>query len=169
SSVVILGLCALWLGERLQLPQLRVADPMAALAVAGFVVSISARLGRRTIDALLDAAPQGLRGRVIEAVRGVEGVVTCSRVRIRNAGSKFFVDANITVKRTTPFDHVPAILSAVRARIGEILPDADIMIHTEPQAPRNEDSLFEKVKWIARRSNLSVHDLLVQEVDHQLN
>ena len=167
SSVVIVGLFALWLGERLQLPRLRIADPLAALAVAGFVVSISARLGRRTIDALLDAAPKGLRGRISEAVRGVDGVVACDRVRIRHAGSKFFVDANITVERATPFDHIPAILVAVRARIGEILPDADIMIHSEPEAPR-EENLFEKVKWIARKSNLSVHDLLVHEMDRQL-
>jgi len=167
SSVVILGLIALWLGDRFRIPQLRVADPMAALAVAGLTVWISAKLGRRTIDALLDAAPRGLQGRISEAVRSVDGVVACERVRIRNAGSKFFVDANIAVERTTPFDHVPAILSAVRARIGEILPDADVMIDTEPEAP-SEDNLFEKVKWVARRSNLAVHDLLVHEVDRQL-
>lgn len=167
SSVVIAGLVALWIGERLRIPQLRVADPVAALAVACFVVWISVRLGRRTIDALLDAAPIGLRAQVIEAVRSVDGVVSCERARIRHAGSKFFVDANIAVERTTPFDHVPAIISAVRTRIGEVLPNADIMIHTEPQAP-HEDNLFEKVKWVARRSNLAVHDLLVHEVDGQL-
>jgi cation diffusion facilitator family transporter len=167
SSVVIVGLAMLWLGQQLQLPQLRMGDPLAALAVAGFVISISAKLGRRTIDALLDAAPQGLRARIIEAVRAVKGVVACDRVRLRRAGSKFFVDVNITVERTTPFDHLPAIVSAVRARIGEILPDADIMIHSEPQAPGDEN-LFEKVQWIARRSNLSVHDLLVHEMDRQL-
>ncbi|MGH9660596.1 MAG: cation diffusion facilitator family transporter, partial [Bryobacteraceae bacterium] len=167
ARVVLIGLGAVWLGNRIALPQLRAADPIAAIAVAGFVLYQIARLGRETIDALLDAAPVGLRGRVLDEVRQVEGVVACERVRVRHAGSKFFVDLNLALERTIPFDHVPAILEAVRARIGAILPDADIMIHTEPRAP-GEGDLFEKVKWIARRNNLAVHDLLAHEVDGQL-
>ncbi|MBI1956415.1 MAG: cation-efflux pump [Acidobacteria bacterium] len=167
ALVVLMGLGTLWIGDRFHLPGLRVADSIAALAVAGFILYHSARLGRQAIDALLDAAPQGLRGRILEAVRQVDGVVACEQVRVRNAGSKFFVDMKLAVERTTPFDHVPAILDAVRDRIGKILPDVDIVIHTEPQAPR-EDNLFEKVKWIAGRNNLSVHDLLVHEVDGHL-
>ena len=167
ALVVLVGLTAVWLGERLAFSPLRAADPIAALSVAGFVLYHSAKLGRQTIDALLDAAPSGLRARILERVKKVEGVVSCERVRVRHAGNKFFVDAKIAVERTIPFDHVPAIVDAVRARIEEILPGADIMIHPEPQAPR-EENLFEKVKWIARRNNLAVHDLLAHEVDGEL-
>jgi cation diffusion facilitator family transporter len=167
ALVVLLGLGLLWLGERTQVPALRVADPIAALVVVGFVVYHSARLGRKTMDALLDAAPEGLAKRIIEVVEEVQGVVACERARVRYAGSKSFVDLKIAVERTTPFDHIPAILSDVRARVGQILPDADIVIHTEPHAP-GEESLFEKVKWIARRNNLAVHDLLVHEVEGHL-
>ena len=167
GRVVLIGLGSVWAANQLALPQLRAADPIAALAVAGFVLYQSARLGRQTVDALLDAAPGGLRGRIMDQVRKVPGVVHCERVRVRHAGSKFFVDLNLAVERAIPFDHVPAVLDAVRARISEVLPDADIMIHTEPQPPREGD-LFEKVKWIARRKNLAVHDLLVHEVDGRL-
>jgi divalent metal cation (Fe/Co/Zn/Cd) transporter len=165
--VVLIGLGSVWAANWLALPQLRAADPIAALAVAGFVLYQSARLGRQTVDALLDAAPVGLRGRIVEQVRQVPGVVACERVRVRHAGSKFFVDLNLALERAIPFDNVPEVLEAVRARIGEILPDADIMIHTEPRPPREGD-LFEQVKWIARRNNLAVHDLLAHEVDGQL-
>jgi cation diffusion facilitator family transporter len=167
ARVVLIGLGAVWMGNRIALPQLRAADPIAAIAVAGFVLYLSARLGRETIDALLDAAPVGLRGRILDEIRQVAGVVACERVRVRHAGSKFFVDLNLALERTIPFDHVPAILEAVRARIGAMLPDADVMIHTEPRAP-GEGDLFEKVKWIARRNNLAVHDLLAHEVDGEL-
>ena len=166
ARVVLIGLGSVWAANRLALPQLRAADPIAALAVAGFVLYQSARLGRQTVDALLDAAPAGLRGRILNEVREVPGVV-CERVRVRHAGSKFFVDLNLALERAIPFDHVPEVLEAVRARIGEILPDADIMIHTEPRPPREGD-LFEQVKWIARRNNLAVHDLIAHEVDGQL-
>jgi cation diffusion facilitator family transporter len=167
ALVVLFGLGLLWLGERTQAPAWRVADPIAALVVVGFVLYHSARLGLTTVDALLDAAPRGMQQRVFDAVQQAQGVVACERVRVRRAGSKFFVDLKIAVARTIPFDHVPAILTAVRQRVWAILPDSDIVIHTEPHAAVEED-LFEKLKWIARRSNLAVHDLLVHEVDGQL-
>src|SRR4051812_5914269 len=56
SGVVVLGLLLVLLGRRYQVGWLRDADPLAALMVAGLVVSVSWRLARRTIDALLDAA-----------------------------------------------------------------------------------------------------------------
>ena len=167
AAVVLFGLLLLLVGERWSLSALRVADPIAALIVVGFVVYHSALLGLKTVDALLDAAPAGLPARIAEIVNGVDGVVACERVRVRYAGNMFFVDLKIAVDRRTVFDHVPAILHSVRSRVAAILPGADIMIHTEPHLPK-EENLFEKVKGIARRSNLAVHDLLVHEVEGQL-
>jgi cation diffusion facilitator family transporter len=167
ALVVLFGLGMIWVGERWQVPALRHADPFAALIVVGFVVYHSALLGRRTMDALLDAAPEGVSGRIAERVAQLQGVVACDRVRLRRAGNRYFVDLKITVARTIPFDHVPAILQAVRDRVGELLPKADIVIHTEPEAPQGED-LFERVKWIASRNNLAVHDLQVHDLEGQL-
>ena len=47
---------------------LRQADPIAALFVAGVVVSVSWRLARRTADALLDAAPVGVRSQILDRI-----------------------------------------------------------------------------------------------------
>src|SRR6266849_1718222 len=60
SAVVALGLLLVLLGRAYGIDWLRDADPVAALFVAGVVVSVSWRLARRTIDALLDAAPAGV-------------------------------------------------------------------------------------------------------------
>ena len=71
-----------WLGERTGLEWLRYADPVAALGVAAVIIWVAARLGRRTVDALLDAAPAGLQERVARAVEELEGVLshrTCAR------------------------------------------------------------------------------------------
>src|SRR3954463_3649160 len=56
SSVVIFGLALVWIGRTYHIRWLRVADPVAALFVAGIVISVSWRLARQTIDSLLDAA-----------------------------------------------------------------------------------------------------------------
>ena len=59
STVVILGLVLVYVSEQGNLHWLRKADPAAALVVAGIIVYISLRLGKRTVDALVDAAPTG--------------------------------------------------------------------------------------------------------------
>src|SRR3989442_11268097 len=73
SGVVVLGLLLVLVGRTYQINWLRDADPIAALFVAAVVVYVSSRLARRTMDALLDAAPAGVRKRIIDAVSKVEG------------------------------------------------------------------------------------------------
>jgi cation diffusion facilitator family transporter len=68
SGVVVAGLALVLLGRRYGLDKLRDADPVAALFVAGVVVYVSSRLARRTVDALLDAAPAGVRSKIVAAV-----------------------------------------------------------------------------------------------------
>src|SRR6267142_876602 len=72
SGVVILGLLLVLAGRRFHVGWLRDADPVAALFVAGVVVSVSWRLARRTIGALLDAAPTGVRNQILAAVSAVD-------------------------------------------------------------------------------------------------
>src|SRR5262252_7370003 len=50
AGVVVLGLVLVLIGRKFHLHWLRVSDPIAALFVAGVVVSVSWRLARRTID-----------------------------------------------------------------------------------------------------------------------
>src|SRR6266404_4045275 len=54
SLVVMFGLLLVWAGRKYGQPDLVVADPLAAVAVSGIVASICVRLGRRTLDALVD-------------------------------------------------------------------------------------------------------------------
>src|SRR5207249_10673751 len=90
SGVVVLGLLLVMIGRTYGIGWLREADRVAALVVAGVVVYVSWCLARRTIDALLDAAPAGVRARIIAAVRRVDGLLEIDRVRIRRAGNRYF-------------------------------------------------------------------------------
>src|SRR5579872_5551034 len=85
TLVVILGMGTVWLGQHYGMPWLQIADPLAALAVAAIVIWVGSRLGKRTIDALLDAAPAGLQQRVATAVTNLDGVLKAERVRVRRA------------------------------------------------------------------------------------
>jgi len=162
SAVVILGLAAVRAGERWGVPELQMADPIAAIGVAIITLFVSARLGRKSVEALLDAAPEGLADRVRQAVEGVAGVLGVERVRARYAGNQYFVDANIAVARGAPVEHAQSVTDDARRAIEELLPGADVMMHAAASADGVE-SLFDTVKRLAARRRLAVHDLAAYE------
>jgi cation diffusion facilitator family transporter len=157
TSVVLVGMAAVWVGQHFGIGWLAYIDPLAALAVAGVIVWVGSRLGRRTLDALVDVAPIELQARVKEAVGGVEGVLSTERVRMRRAGNRYFVDVTITLPRTASLEQAHATSTAVEQRIGNIVP-ADVMVHMEPRAGANEP-FFETIRATAQRRGLAIHEL----------
>lgn len=168
SSVVILGLAAVMLGRKLGVGWLAGADPIAALAVAGVVVYVSWRLARQTIDALLDAAPPGVRAQIIGAVSGVEGVLEVDRARIRRAGNRYFADLDIGMHRNVTFQKSEQLGQRVTEAVHRVLPDADVVVHSVPRA-RGGENIFERIRAVAARANFNVHDISVQDLAGRLH
>jgi cation diffusion facilitator family transporter len=166
TVVVILGIALVWAGENWNLVWLAYADSLAALAVAGVILWVSSMLGRRTIDALLDAAPVGLQNEIVDAIRNMNGVLSVDRVRVRRSGNRHFVDATVSVPRSANLERVHALTDAIEKRVGEIVP-ADVVVHTEPRAPANED-LFESIRAVAQRMNHQIHDISAFQQDGNL-
>ncbi len=170
SSVVILGLILVGLGHPkwLNLPWLRDADPIAALCVAGVVVYVSWRLARQTIDALLDAAPLGVRAKIIDQLAGLDGVLAVDRVRIRRAGNHYFADLSIALRRNLTFQRSEQVVDAATAAVHRILPDADVVVHPVPREFGGEN-IFDRIRGVAARNNFNVHDVSVQDLGGHLH
>jgi cation diffusion facilitator family transporter len=166
TTVVIAGIALVSAGETWNLPWLVYADALAGLAVAGVILWVGSRLGRRTLDALLDAAPEGLQQEIARAVGRMEGVLDVDRVRVRRAGNRHFVDATVSVARTASLEQVHALSDAIEKRIGEIVP-SDVMVHAEPRAPQGEH-LFEAIRAVAQRKGLAIHDVTALQQDGKL-
>ncbi|HUJ94367.1 MAG TPA: cation diffusion facilitator family transporter [Terriglobales bacterium] len=168
TGVVVLGLVLVMVGRARNIEWLRDADPVAALFVAGVVVSVSWRLARRTIDALLDAAPAGIRNKIIAAVSKVDGLLEVDRVRIRRAGNRYFADLHIGLARNVTFQRSEQVADAVTGAVQEILPDADVVVRSVPRAPRTEN-IFDRIRAVATRHNVNVHDVSVQDLAGRLH
>jgi len=168
SGVVIAGLALVWMGRSYRVDWLRQADPVAALFVAGVVISVSWRLARRTVDALLDAAPSGVRSQIFERIRSVDGVLEVERIRFRKAGNRFFADVSVGLERNFTFQRSEQVSDAVTSRVREILPDADVMVHSVPRARRTEN-IFDRIRAVATRHNFNVHDISVQDLNGELH
>lgn len=168
SGVVVVGLLLVLGGRIYGIDWLRDADPVAALFVAGVVVYVSWRLARKTIDALLDAAPSGVRNQIIDAVSRVEGLLEVDRVRIRRAGNRYFADLSIGMARSVTFQRSEQVADAVTAAVHGVLPDADVVVHSVPRAVHTEN-IFDRVRAVATRHNFNVHDVSVQDLGGRLH
>jgi cation diffusion facilitator family transporter len=163
TIVVILGVALVWAGNVWNMPWLAYADALAGLCVAGVIIWVGSRLGKRTLDALLDAAPEGLQNEIENTIKGMDGVLRVDRVRVRRAGNRHFVDATIAVPRTTSLQQAHEITDAVERRVAQIVP-ADVVVHAEPRAPRDEH-LFESIRAVAQRLGMAIHDITAYQED----
>jgi cation diffusion facilitator family transporter len=133
SAVVILGLVGVRVAAAV--PSLRflaLADAVAALGVAAIVVAISLKLGWRTIQALLDAAPQGMAEKVKQVAESVEGVRDCHAVRIRHSGPRYFVDLHVLLDGSMTLQAAHELTDVIEAKVNLLLPEADVTVHPEP-------------------------------------
>jgi cation diffusion facilitator family transporter len=125
SAVVIVGLLSvksgLWWG-----------DAVAALGVSAVVVWVSVQLGHRTVDALLDKAPEGMDERIAAAVSAVEGVRDCHQVRVRYSGPVLFIDLHVLVDGAQTLLEAHRLTETIEDVIRQIAPQADVTVHPEP-------------------------------------
>lgn len=160
SVTVLAGFAALYAG----FPQ---GDAIAALIVAAMIVAASIRLGRRTVDALMDTAPAGATDALRIAAQGVRGVVAVERVRARAVGPIILCEVSIAVPRALAPDRIVAVKQAVEAAIRERLPAADVTVTANPRA-LDDETVLERVLLIAAARRLPVHHVTVQHLDSGL-
>ena len=159
SLVVLIGLISVLVG----FPE---ADAIAAAIVAGIVIWISVRLARKTIDGLMDHAPEGLRESVEQTVLDVDGVESIRVLRLRASGAEVFINLVIGVQRTTFFDQVHGIVDRVEDAVRAAVPRSDVIAHAEPVTGVRE-RLSDKVEWLVRQSGLTAHNICILWVDER--
>jgi cation diffusion facilitator family transporter len=143
------------------------ADSVAALVVAMLVCIAGWRLGRRTIDMLIDVAPPGAAAKITAIAAKVPGVVKVDQVRARAVGETTFIDLTVAVSRTLPLDRVSAIKDAVDSAICREMPGAEPTVTTDPVALNNE-TMLDRVMVIARNRALAVHHVTVHDLKDRL-
>jgi len=133
SSVVILGLVGVTVSQYVPgLNWMSEADAVAAMLVALIVIFISAQLGWRTINALLDTAPKGMTEKIITEVGRMKGIHDCHAVRIRPSGATWFVDLHVTMDGDTPLNDVHDMTERIERKVHKLLPTSDVTVHVEP-------------------------------------
>jgi cation diffusion facilitator family transporter len=161
TLAVLGGLGASWLGTRLGIGLLHYADPFAAIVVSLMILRMTFRLGHEAVGALMDEIPAETLHRLVREVVRVEGVLDVERARVRRAGAGYFADLTLALPRRFTFEHTGELVKAATVAVQRVLPGADVVIHTVPRESRAE-SIFDRVRAVAARKNVSVHDLSIQ-------
>ncbi len=157
SSLVLAGLVAAGYGYHQ-------GDLLAAIGVAAFIAFAGYRLGKRTIDTLMDAVPKGLTPRIRDLVADVPGVAKVDGLRVRSVGNEIFAEVAIGIARTLPLDRAAAIKSDVTAAVQAEYPQASVVVSTSPMA-LDAETIMERVLHVAALQRRPVHHITVQRIE----
>lgn len=157
SFIVLLGLVAARYGYQR-------GDSLAAVGVALFVAIAGYRLGQRTIDTLVDAAPKGLSARVREVTKEVPGVVGIEVLRLRLAGAQVHGELSIAVPRTMPLELATRVREAVAAALATAMPELAVTVTANPRAVGTE-TVLDRVLLAAAQQRVPIHHVTVQQID----
>ncbi len=122
-----------------------VLDPVLALAVAAYILWTGAKLVRRSILGLLDAAiPEEERGYITQIFTEYSRRygVAFHAVRTRQAGARRFVSFHLLVPDAWTVEHAHQLSEEIESRIRSLVPNASTFSHIEPIShPSSYDDL----------------------------
>jgi cation diffusion facilitator family transporter len=160
SLLVLIGLGATRLG-------FAQGDALAAVGVAVFICVAGFRLGKRTIETLLDAAPQELVPAFQKLIEEAPGVIELEDLRLRRVGPNVIGEARIAVSRALSIEQAARIKDASIAAITAQYPLASLTLTTEPRA-LDDETVVERIRVVAARRGLMVHHIVAQQIGERL-
>lgn len=125
SLVVLLGLLCSNFGYYY-------ADTIAALGVAIIVTTVSYRLGIRSINVLLDRAPDKITPQIELLLSSQKDILSFQNLRVREGGATVFTNFTIKVDPELSIGKAHAIADNIEAQIRSAFPKSEINIHIEP-------------------------------------
>ena len=128
STVVLFGLVCVNFGWFF-------ADAVAALGVAVIVLFVSFRLGKKSIDVLLDKAPRDTIAIVEQTLTKYEDVKHFHNLKVRTAGADTFIKFNIHLDPDMSLRHVHKLCDDIEKDLGGRIARSEVYIHAEPQDP----------------------------------
>jgi cation diffusion facilitator family transporter len=125
SAVVLLGLiCANF--------RLFFADSVAALVVALIVIVISYRLGKRSIEVLLDYAPTDKAKKIENVLNTLPEINSFNNLKIRTAGADTFVSVVVLLNPGLQLTQAHEICDKVEIEICKEVNRCNVFVHVEP-------------------------------------
>ena len=126
SVIISLGLSH-WMGWQL-------ADPIFAIAIAAYLVRGAWLIAHRSLDVLMDREfPDDERARIRGIALRHPEVTGMHDLRTRRAGIQQFIQLHLEMDGEKRLREAHEIADQVEAQIREAYPDAEVIIHQDPE------------------------------------
>ncbi len=156
STAVLAGLIAVHFG-------FVQGDALASIAVSGVIAVAGWRLGKETINTLVDVAPEGATDTIRDAVETVRGIADVQSIKVRSVGAVIYADVRVLVSRGFSLERVSDIKAQAQTAILAVLPAVEATITAEPYT-YDDETILERVLLIAAKRRVPVHHVTVQEL-----
>ncbi len=108
------------------------ADSVAALVVAIIVIIVAWKLGKRSIDVLLDKTSKETEQKIIRIISDIPQVLDYHNLKIRTSGAYTFVEINIHLDSKLTIEEAHNISQKVETLICEKIEKCKVHVHEEP-------------------------------------
>jgi len=108
------------------------ADSVAALGVAIIVLTVSFRLGKKAVNALLDSSPASIHEEISILLQSIPEVKSFHDLKVRIAGADTFINLTIHLEPGLSIREAHTISHLVEEKISANLKRCEIQIHYEP-------------------------------------
>ena len=110
------------------------ADPIIAIAIAGVIIHAAVRVALGAIQQLMDREfPEEDRARIRRIVLEHPEVLDCHDLRTRRSGIDSFIQVHVEMDRSLTLLRAHEISDAVEASIRKAFPNAEVLIHADPE------------------------------------
>jgi cation diffusion facilitator family transporter len=143
-------------------------DALAALFVALLVLAAAIRLMRRNVDVLMDRAPADSHEAARAAIAALDPPVELRRLRMRQAGGRYFADVVIGVNPGAAVGQGHAAADAVEHAVESALPGTDVVVHVEPRSGELKVRERATEAALSVRGVREIHNVSVVELGDRL-
>jgi ferrous-iron efflux pump FieF len=119
------------------------ADPLFAIAIAGFVLYSAFKIFRRSYDELMDREfPEDMRQRIKDIATSHDDVVSVHDLRTRSSGRDSFIQLHLDLPKSISLVQAHHIADQVESQLRDAFPDAEVIIHQDPEGVDEEKAVF---------------------------
>jgi ferrous-iron efflux pump FieF len=138
GSVILSLMLSGWFG-------FRYADPLFGAGIGLYILISALRIGRQSLDLLMDRElPDEQRAKIREIAQRHPEVRNVHDLRTRSSGVDIFVQFHIEMDPQMPLQRAHEVSDAVEREIKAAFPNAEVIIHQDPEGIEEPRQVFPK-------------------------
>lgn len=121
------------------------SDGLVTILLGLYIMKSSWHIGQIAVGTLLDKSMSVTdNNKIIRSILAVEGINSFHDLRTRKAGPQHYIQCHIVLDHNMSLAHAHDIASEAEGNIRRFFPDADIMLHMEPEG----DDTFKDITFV---------------------